>query len=120
MLAVALGPAVSAGAATRTWIGGNADWNSTFTNWTGNDEPDSNDDAVFNTANSVDMAIDNQVLSLSLSSGIDLFTVEQFLQVTNGITLSGSSTNLGVGGNNHTRRPTGWMPATSRSTAVRG
>ena len=103
MAAVALlGLAVPADAATRTWIGGNADWTSAFSNWTGNDEPDSNDDAVFNTANSVDMAINNQVLSLALSNGIDLFTIEQFLQVTNGVTLSGSSTNLGVGGNNHT------------------
>ncbi|MEM7626719.1 MAG: PEP-CTERM sorting domain-containing protein [Planctomycetota bacterium] len=87
-------------AADRTWIGGNADWDGNAFNWTGFDEPDADDVAIFNTPNSVDMVIDNTIMGLTMSGGIDLFTVDQALDVNGNITLSDASTNLWVGTNN--------------------
>lgn len=65
--------AVGLQAATRTWIGGNADWDTNPLNWNPNDEPDSDDSAVFNTPNTVDLANATEgVLALDLSGGIVL------------------------------------------------
>ncbi|MCA9236751.1 MAG: hypothetical protein KDA44_14850, partial [Planctomycetales bacterium] len=89
-------------AATRTWIGGNVDWvdGGSAANWSPADEPDSDDDAVFNTANSVSLGSDNVINGLTLSGNIDLFTQTHFLDVNGDITLSGAGTTLNVGGNN--------------------
>ena len=58
-LSIVLGLALSsvAVALDRTWIGGNVDWvdAGAATNWNPNDEPDSNDTAIFNTANAVSL-----------------------------------------------------------------
>ncbi len=39
-----------------TWIGGNANWDASNANWNPTDEPDANDEAIFNTPNTVNMA----------------------------------------------------------------
>ncbi|TWT35690.1 hypothetical protein KOR34_05840 [Posidoniimonas corsicana] len=103
-------PANHGAAATRTWIGGNNDWNSSGLNWTGLDEPDDNDDAVFNTNNHVEMAQDNEVLSLDLSGSIELDTETFYLDVNGDITLSGAGTVLRAGESNVAS-----LPATSVS-----
>lgn len=99
----AIGPAPPVWGAVRTWIGGNNDWNSSNANWTGADEPDNTDDAVFNTANSVNLAnVDERVLSLTMSGGISLRTSGNSLQVDGLLQLSGAGTDLTVGGNGST------------------
>ena len=89
-----------ADAATRTWIGGNVDWidNGAAANWTPADEPDPDDEANFNTANSVNLGSNNSILALTLSGGIDLLTNGNDLAVDGLVQLSGSGTNLFVGG----------------------
>lgn len=87
-------------AATRTWIGGNDPWNGDPFNWTGLDEPDPDDDVVFNTDNVVGMANDNEILSLDLSGDITLDTNTSLLTVNGDITLSGAGTRLRAGENN--------------------
>jgi hypothetical protein len=84
--------------ADRTWIGGNANWDASTANWNPADEPDSDDVAVFNTANSVNLALDNAVLGLTLSGGIDLNTSGNDLDVNGLVQLGGASTTLIVGG----------------------
>ena len=92
--------APSASAVDRTWIGGNADWDAVGVGkWTGNDEPDTDDVAIFSTNNTVDMAISNNVMGLTLSGGIDLRTLTNSLTVGGDVSISGTST-FGVGGNN--------------------
>ncbi|QDU89186.1 hypothetical protein Pla175_25730 [Pirellulimonas nuda] len=93
-------PCWVAEAAVNTWIGGNADWvdNSGTANWSPADEPDSNDEALFNTANSVNLGSNNAIAALTMSGGIDLFTNEFALSVDGLVQLSGASTNLFVGG----------------------
>ena len=60
----------------RTWIGGNIDWleNGSSANWSPADEPDPDDTAIFNTANTVNLGTGNSILALTLSGGIDLLT----------------------------------------------
>ncbi len=102
--------AMPAEGAVRTWIGGDNDWNGSGLNWTGLDEPDDDDDAVFSTNNHVEMAIDNEVLSLTLSNSIALDTESFFLDVNGDVTLSGAGTILRAGESN-----TAGPPATSLS-----
>ena len=91
----------SANAVQRTWIGGNVDWvdgAGNNANWSGSDEPDSDDEALFNTANTVQLGSNNAVNGLTLSGGIDLFTNELDLTVDGLVQLSGAGTNLFLGG----------------------
>ena len=86
-------------AAPIVWIGGNADWDATFTNWNPADEPDFEDEAIFNTPNNVDMALaSNQIQALTLSGGIDLRTNGNDITIDGLIELSGAGTNFIVGG----------------------
>jgi len=97
-------------AATRTWVGGNDPWDGDIFNWSGIDEPDPDDDVVFNTNNHVEMAMNNEILSLDLSTSIELDTESYFLDVNGNITLSGAGTLLRAGESN-----TFGLPATSVS-----
>lgn len=87
-------------ATTITWIGGNVDWvDGTGTaNWSPADEPDSNDDAVFNTANTLNLGSNNAILNLALSGGISLNTNDFDLVVDGILLLADSSTDLTIGG----------------------
>ncbi len=88
-----------ASAATRTWVGGNDPWDTDIFNWTGNDEPDPDDDVVFNTNNDVDLAMDNEILSLDLSNSMSLNLQEYYLNVGGDVALSGAGTILKAGHN---------------------
>jgi hypothetical protein len=89
------GQVCSANAAIRTWIGGNADWDTDPNKWNPADEPDDDDTAVFNTPNSVDLAIASQtILELTMSNGILLDLNGNDLTVNGPVTLSGDSTDL--------------------------
>ena len=76
----------------RTWIGGNVDWvdAGAATNWNPNDEPDSDDRAIFNTANVVNLGSNNAVNGLALSGGIDLFTNDFDLTVDGLVEVAGA------------------------------
>ena len=89
-----------ADALPRTWIGGNVDWvdAGAATNWNPNDEPDADDEAIFNTANAVNLVSNNAVNGLTMSGGIDLFTNDFDLTVDGLVQLTGAGTNLFVGG----------------------
>lgn len=97
-------------AATRTWDGGNDPWDGDIYNWNPDDEPDPDDDVVFNTNNTVDMAMDNEILSLTMSGDISLATVNYYLDVNGDVSLSGSGTRLRAGQNDAAA-----LPATSLS-----
>ncbi|MBX3427295.1 MAG: hypothetical protein KF688_16575 [Pirellulales bacterium] len=92
--------AATVGAAPRTWIGGNNDWidGGSTANWSPADEPDSDDEAIFNSSNAVNLGSDNVVNGLTMSGGIDLSTNGFDLTVNGLVQLSGVSTNLFVGG----------------------
>jgi hypothetical protein len=81
-----------------TWIGGDADWDAVVTHWIPNDEPDSNDEAIFNTANTVNLAnASESIMALTMSGGIDLLLDGNNLTVNGGdVTLSGAGTLLDV------------------------
>jgi hypothetical protein len=85
-----------AAAAQRTWIGGNVDWvdNGSTANWNPADEPDSDDEAIFNTANLVHLGSDNTIMALTMSGGIDLLTNGHQLNVLGPITISNAGTTL--------------------------
>lgn len=87
-------------AANITWIGGNVDWvdNGSNANWSPADEPDADDVAIFNTANSVSLGSSNSILGLTLSGGIDLDTNSHDLIVDGLVQLSGASTSLTIDG----------------------
>lgn len=89
----------SAHALPRTWIGGNVDWvdGGSTANWNPADEPDSDDEAIFNTANTVNLGSNNAVNGLTLSGGIDLFANDFDLTVDGLVQLSGAGTNLIIG-----------------------
>ena len=93
-------------AATRTWVGGNNNWDSSTANWSPADEPDSNDDAVFNSPDFVTMTINQLVEGVTLSGGASLSTGTQFLNVNGTIDLDGLSTSLTV----HTNALLGGTP----------
>src|SRR5262245_50185058 len=82
----------TADAAPRTWIGGNADWGDggSVLNWSPNDEPDSVDEAIFNTANVVNLVTNNAVNGLTLSGGIDLLTNDFDLTVDGLVQVGGA------------------------------
>lgn len=87
----------------RFWIGGNGDWvdGVGVGFWTpGNDEPDPDDVAIFNTNNNVDLGSNNEVEGLTLSNSIDLSTSTFFLDVNGPTSLTGVGTRLTAGGNN--------------------
>jgi hypothetical protein len=99
-LAINLLAIASVNAVDRTWTGGSANWleNAGTGSWSGNDEPDPDDVAIFNSADVVNLGASNGVMGLTMSGGIDLNTNGFNLDV-NGLTqLSGASTNLIVGG----------------------
>jgi hypothetical protein len=101
VLAILAAVVPQAPAAPIVWIGGNADWNATITNWNPNDEPDSDDEAIFNTPNTVNMALaTNTIQALTLSDGIDLSTNDNDLTVDGLVQLVDASTNLIIGGSN--------------------
>jgi hypothetical protein len=86
-------------AAAITWIGGNANWDATLANWNPADEPDSNDEAIFNTPNTVNLAnATDTILALTLSGGIDLNMNGNDLTVNGLVQLAGASTTLIIGG----------------------
>lgn len=88
-------------AAPITWIGGNNDWvdgAGNNANWNPADEPDPDDEAIFNASNSVNLGSSNTIQALTMSGGIDLFLNGFTLSVGGLVQLTGSSTNLFVGG----------------------
>jgi len=89
-----------AAAAPVTWIGGNNNWadGGSTAFWSPADEPDPDDEAIFNTASSVSMTSNNLIQALTLSNGIDLATSDNDLDVNGLIQLSGVGTNLIIGG----------------------
>jgi hypothetical protein len=103
----------AADAAILTWVGGNNNWidGESIANWSPADEPDSDDVAVFNTANQVNLGGGNLVAGLTLGAGIDLFTLTHFLDVNGDISLGGASTSLNVGGNNLAGLPANGLDA---------
>ncbi|HEX5222169.1 MAG TPA: hypothetical protein VFZ59_21625 [Verrucomicrobiae bacterium] len=86
-------------AASITWIGGDATWDASAGRWNPADEPDADDIAIFNTANSVNLAMANAVMGLTLSGGIDLNTGGYNLDVDGPVQLSDASTTLIVSSN---------------------
>lgn len=99
MLIMAASANATLHAAPLTWIGGNAPWDASSANWNPADEPDLDDEAIFNTPNSVDLAMLNQIQALTMSAGIDLDTNGFDLTVDGLVSVSGSGTNLIVSGN---------------------
>jgi hypothetical protein len=87
---------VPARALDRTWIGGNVDWvdAGSTANWNPADEPDSDDRAIFNTANTVNLGSNNAVNGLALSAGIDLSTNDFDLTVDGLVEVAGAGSNL--------------------------
>lgn len=90
----------TAEAASVTWIGGNNTWidNGSTANWNPPDEPDPDDEAIFNTSNVVNMGSHNSISALTMSGGIDLLTNDFNLTVGGLVQLTGASTNLLIGG----------------------
>ena len=83
----------------RTWIGGNVDWidGGSTANWNPADEPDSDDEAIFNSASTVNLGSNNSINGLTMSAGIDLFTNDFDLDVNGLVQLVDSSTfSMGV------------------------
>lgn len=91
-------------AANITWIGGNVDWvdNSGNANWSPADEPDLDDVAIFNTANTVNLGSDNLILGLTLSGSASLKTNSKNLVVDGLVQLANSTFTVGVAGSNVT------------------
>ncbi|MBX3425558.1 MAG: hypothetical protein KF688_07765, partial [Pirellulales bacterium] len=87
-------------AAPRTWIGLNNDWvdGGSTAFWTPADEPDPDDEAIFNTSHGVNLGSNNHVNGLTMSGGIDLSTNGFDLTVDGFTQLTGASTNLFIGG----------------------
>ncbi|MEX2169489.1 MAG: hypothetical protein WD851_09260 [Pirellulales bacterium] len=104
LLAVALGAIAMlselANALPRTWIGGNVNWDDggSTSNWTPADEPDLDDEAIFNTANTVNLGTNNSLQALTMSAGIDLITNDFDLTVDGLVQLADANTNLIVRG----------------------
>jgi hypothetical protein len=91
-------------ATTITWIGGNVDWvNNGDTNlWNPKDEPDSDDDVIFNTANDVNLGSANFIRSLALSNGMSLYTNDFTLNIYSSLQLTGAGTDFTIGGSSST------------------
>ena len=86
-------------AAPITWIGGNADWSASNVNWNPADEPDANDEAIFNTPDTVNLAnpVDT-IMGLTMSGGINLNTNVNDLTVDGLVQLVDASTTLIISG----------------------
>ncbi|QDT73209.1 beta strand repeat-containing protein [Lacipirellula limnantheis] len=86
----------------RTWIGGNVDWDDagSTANWTPADEPDADDEAIFNSANTVNLGTGNSIQALTMSAGIDLNINGQNLTIDGLVQLTGASTILIISGSN--------------------
>jgi hypothetical protein len=94
----------TAHALDRTWTGGDGNWiEGTTTNWSSSDEPDSDDVAIFNTDDIVNLGSDNTVAGLTLSGSIDLYsntfdlTVDGLVQLANAdLTIGNASSAINV------------------------
>ncbi len=96
---LAAGTAGHTSAAAIIWMGGNANWDASNANWNPADEPDSNDEAIFNTPNAVNMAnATDTIQALTLSGGIDLLTNGNDLVVDGLVQLGDAGTVLAIGG----------------------
>jgi hypothetical protein len=91
---------VAACAFPRMWVGGNNDWidDGSTANWDPADEPDDDDEAIFNTSNTVNIGSNNLIHALTMSGGIDLFLNDSDLVVNGLVQLGDNSTNLFVAG----------------------
>ncbi|MEK7950999.1 beta strand repeat-containing protein [Luteolibacter soli] len=89
----------TAHALDRTWIGGDANWadGGSITNWSPNDEPDSDDVAIFTSPNLVNLSSNNLIAGLMLSGSGELYTNSFDLTVDGLVQLDGAS--LIIGGN---------------------
>ncbi|MBA3480407.1 MAG: hypothetical protein H0T51_01200, partial [Pirellulales bacterium] len=98
--ATAVGFACSAQAAPIEWIGGNTTWsdNTGTGNWTPADEPDPDDEAIFNTPNNVTLGSNNSIAALTMSAGIGLTTDGFDLTVNGLVQVVDSSTDLIISG----------------------
>ncbi len=86
-------------AAPIVWTGGTANWDASNARWNPADEPDGDDEAIFNTSNVVTMVnATDTIQALTLAGGIDLLTNGNDLIVDGLVDLSGASTVLGIGG----------------------
>jgi hypothetical protein len=88
------------GAAPITWIGGNTTWSDNVgaSNFTPADEPDSDDEAIFNTPNNVTLGSNNSIAALTMSAGIGLTTDGFDLDVNGLVQVVDSSTDLIISG----------------------
>jgi hypothetical protein len=99
LVALASAATQQAHAAAITWIGGNANWDALNANWNPADEPDADDEAIFNTPNTVNMTNATDTISaLTLSGGIDLNMNGNDLTVNGLVQLVDASTTLIIGG----------------------
>ena len=96
-------------AAPVTWVGGNGTWSEGATNdanWNPADEPDIDDEAIFNTSNSVSLGSANTVEALTMSGGIDLSASGFGLTVDGLAQLIDAGTNLHIEGAGSASSPT--------------
>jgi hypothetical protein len=87
-------------AAPVTWIGGSGIWidgDTNNANWNPADEPDTVDEAIFNTADVVQMGSTNWVHTVTMSGGIDLLTGGHTLSLLGTVQLDGAGTCLAGG-----------------------
>ena len=86
-------------AAQRTWIGGDGTWtnNVGIADWSGSDEPDSDDEAIFNSNNVINLGSVNFVQALTMSASAEVNLNDNTLNVGGGLTsLTGSGTRLEI------------------------
>lgn len=96
---LAAGITTPASAATIVWTGGTANWDASNSRWNPADEPDAEDEAVFNTSHTVTMVnATDTILALTLSGGLDLLTNGNDLTVDGLVQLSDAGTVLEIGG----------------------
>src|SRR5687768_1188711 len=89
----------AASAAPIAWTGGTANWDASNARWNPTDEPDAEDEAIFNTAHVVTMANPaDTIQALTLSGGIDLLTNGNDLIVDGLVQLSDAGTVLVIDG----------------------
>src|SRR5262245_55638911 len=68
-------PVPASRGANITWIGGNGTWSDGVgndANWNPADEPDTNDVAIFNTNNTIEMGTSNSIAGLTMSTNARL------------------------------------------------
>ncbi|RYD61534.1 MAG: hypothetical protein EOP83_16780 [Verrucomicrobiaceae bacterium] len=96
-MAFLTGLPLTGSAANITWTGGDGTWTdgaANNANWTPADEPDSNDAAIFNTANVIGMGSANTINGLTMTGGADLLLAGNSLTVAGATTIGGSGTRL--------------------------